>query len=260
MKELCKRSITGLIGILLLLFIISMGEVYLALSLLVLSLVGLREFYSALENLDIKPINYIGYIGALGLFLLNITDIITIEFILSLIIMLLLIILITGKTIGILDIGVTLLGIFYIPFLLGHIFYLEGTKYIWLIFIISFGTDTFAYIFGNILGKRKLSPNISPNKTIEGSIGGILGSLVLSLVFSFIVNIPLKWRIVILSILASIIAQIGDLVASKIKRMVNIKDYGYIFPGHGGVLDRFDSIIFSAPLIYYFVQYFLILN
>lgn len=258
MKELYKRLITGIIGIILLSFIVVKGGIYLATSILILSLVGLREFYSALEKLGLDPINVIGYIGALGLFILNFTKLISIEFILALITMLLLILFIIEEKVEILDIGITLLGIFYVPFLLGHIFYLDRTIYIWLIFIIAFGTDTFAYIFGNLFGKRKLAPTISPNKTIEGSIGGILGSLIFSLIFSVIVNIPFKWRIALLSILASIIAQIGDLVASGIKRRVKIKDYGSIFPGHGGVLDRFDSMIFSAPLIYYFVQYFLI--
>ena len=130
--------------------------------------------------------------------------------------------------------------------------------YIWLVFLIAFGTDTFAYLVGNIFGKHKLSPNISPNKTKEGALGGILGSVIIALIFSYLANVESLWKLLILSILASIVSQIGDLVASRIKRLANIKDYGFIFPGHGGVLDRFDSIIFCAPLIYYYVIYVLV--
>lgn len=258
MKEFGKRFVTGVIGILLLIFIILKGEIYLGVSVLILSFIGLSEFYSAIKKTSLNPVNIIGYIGTIGLFLPNIFPRITKEFLLVLIIISLLIILMLKRSITITDISVTLLGILYIPFLLSHILYLDGSLYIWLIFIIAFGTDTFAYIFGNLFGKNKLSPNISPNKTIEGSIGGILGSLISSLVYAFMMNIDSKWSIIILSILVSMISQIGDLVASKIKRMVEIKDYGYIFPGHGGVLDRFDSIILSAPVVYYFVEYFLI--
>ncbi len=161
-----------------------------------------------------------------------------------------------NKEINIEDMGATLLGVLYIPYLLSHIYYLDGTKYIWLIFIIAFGTDTFAYIVGNLFGKNKLSPNISPNKTIEGSLGGILGSLVLTIIYSLIMGLSPLWKLVVLSIIVSVFSQMGDLVASKIKRKANIKDYGFIMPGHGGVLDRFDSIIFSSPLIYYFVKCF----
>lgn len=258
MKEFSKRLITGFIGILLLVFIILKGGTYLEISVLILSFIGLSEFYSAMTKLSLNPISYIGYIATFGLYLSNIIPIIIIESFIALFVISLLIILMMGKNISISDISVTLLGVLYIPFLLSHILLLDGSLYIWLIFIISFGTDTFAYIFGNIFGKHKLSPTISPNKTIEGSLGGILGSLACSLIYAFAMNVNSKLQIVILSILVSIISQIGDLVASKIKRMANIKDYGSIFPGHGGVLDRFDSIILSAPVIYYFTQYFLI--
>jgi len=257
-KELSKRLMTGLIGIILLFLVIKQGGIYLSLSLLLLSLVGINEFYSVLEKLHLNPIRSIGYLGTLGLFLINMVESISIELFIVLVTISLFIILMRDSKLTISDISVTALGLLYIPFLLGHIFYLDGTKYIWLIFIIAFGTDTFAYMFGNIFGKTKLSPNISPNKTIEGSLGGIFGSLVCSIIYASIIGIGPKWKIVILSIFISIIAQLGDLVASRIKRMANIKDYGFVFPGHGGVLDRFDSIIFSAPLIYYYVQYFLI--
>lgn len=258
MKELSMRVLTGVIGIFLLIFVILKGELYLSFSIFILSIIGLREFYGALNNINIRPVNFIGYISSLGIFVSNVYEEISVESILALTLIGLLIFFLFRKNITIGDIGMTLLGIIYIPFLLSHVYYLNGTKYIWLIFIMAFGTDTFAYIAGNLFGKNKLSPSISPNKTIEGSIGGILGSLILTIVYSLYFGLSPLWKFMILAIIASIISQIGDLVASKIKRIVNIKDYGFIMPGHGGVLDRFDSIIFSAPLIYYFTRCFLI--
>ncbi len=258
MKELSSRILTGIIGIFLLIFVISNGGIYLSSSIFILSIIGLREFYEALKSIDIVPMNFWGYVFALGVFMMNIYGDVSIDFILILVVIIVLMSFLFEKRVTIQDAGATLLGILYIPFLLSYVYLLDGTEYIWLIFIIAFGTDTFAYITGNLLGKNKLAPRISPNKTIEGSIGGVLGSLILTIPYSIFFRIGPLWKVALLTIIASIISQIGDLVASKIKRITNIKDYGFIMPGHGGVLDRFDSIIFSAPIVYYFISYFLI--
>lgn len=122
--------------------------------------------------------------------------------------------------------------------------------------IISFSTDTFAYLTGNLFGRHKLIERISPHKSVEGAIGGtILATIFTFLYFYFIkrayVNIDLNFYIVILIVFASISGQFGDLFASKIKRTVNIKDFGKILPGHGGFLDRFDSLIFVSPFVYF---------
>lgn len=255
--EFIKRTITGIIGIILLILVINKGGIYLSTSIFILSLIGLYEFYKAVHNTGLNPILYIGALGTLGFYISSIIPKVTINFIFTVVTILLLAHIFTKKTtLG--DITITLIGIMYIPFMLFHIYYLDKSTAIWLIFIISFGTDTFAYIFGNLFGKRKLCPNISPNKTIEGSIGGILGSLVLTLTFAYFMNIKSYLNLSILAIIASISSQMGDLIASKIKRIAKIKDYGKLFPGHGGVLDRFDSIILTAPIIYYYVKYFLI--
>ena len=121
---------------------------------------------------------------------------------------------------------------------------------LWAVFLTSWGTDTSAYLFGIIFGRRKLYPSISPKKTVEGSLGGIFGSLILLNVFNFFV---LKFDIVFIivsGIILSIVAQLGDLFASKIKREIGIKDFSNIIKGHGGFLDRFDSIVFVTPLVY----------
>ncbi|HZK33443.1 MAG TPA: phosphatidate cytidylyltransferase [Tissierellaceae bacterium] len=258
MSNLNKRFFSGLIGFLLLVLIVIKGGFLLKFSIYIVAMIGLREFYKAVENINVKPLYFVGYLGSTAIFLNILLNLELFNIILTLLIIVTLGSMVFLKKIKLEDISITLIGVFYIPFLLFHIMYLSDTKYIWLIFIIAFGTDTFAYIVGNLLGKRKLCPRVSPNKTIEGSIGGIIGSIILSLIYSKIYELGDLWIIFIISFIGSIVAQIGDLTASKIKRQVEIKDYGFIMPGHGGVLDRFDSILFTAPLIYYCVSNFLI--
>ena len=257
MKELATRSISGIIGLFLLTIIVLKGGFILLLSIYLISLIGLREFYKAMEKKDIVPFYSIGYLWTTVLFVNNLSIFNNLEIILTFAIIILLILTVLKKDIKIEDISITILGMFYIPFLLSNVGNLDGSIYIWLIFIISFGTDTFAYIAGNLFGKNKLCPNISPKKTVEGSIGGIIGSTILAMLFAIYFQLGPVWKIVIMAVIGSILSQLGDLVASKIKRSTGIKDYGNIMPGHGGVLDRFDSIIFTAPVIYYYVSSFL---
>lgn len=258
MNSFKKRTISGAIGIILLFLVILKGGFYLNISILLLSLLGLREIYNAFKNIEINPVFYIGYLTTFLIFLSFYYTSLSMSLIISFTIIISLIHFIMSKRRTVVDISLTIFGIIYIPFLLSHLKLLDGTKYIWLVFIIAFGTDTFAYIFGNLFGKHKLAPVLSPNKTIEGSIGGIVGSLILTLVFSLYMNIEIRFSLIVMSIIVSICSQLGDLAASKIKRWTKIKDYGFIMPGHGGVLDRFDSVIFTTPLVYYYIKYFLI--
>ena len=136
--------------------------------------------------------------------------------------------------------------------------YMAGGKYIYLlIFLGAWVCDTFAYFTGKFLGKHKLIPEISPKETVEGLIGGIVFTIIAFVIYGLIVNnnfgdkIQISYvLLVILGLASSIISQIGDLVASSIKRQYEIKDYGRLFPGHGGVLDRFDSVMLVAPVTY----------
>lgn len=126
--------------------------------------------------------------------------------------------------------------------------------YLLLPFILSFACDTFAYFAGLTLGRHKLAPKVSPKKTVEGSIGGIAGNVVCGLIFAFVMD---RWfggsvgygSMVVLALLCGIVAQVGDLSFSLIKREFGIKDYGHLFLEHGGVLDRFDSVLFVTPVI-----------
>ena len=131
-----------------------------------------------------------------------------------------------------------------------------GVFTVWLVFICSWGCDTCAYCVGMLIGKHKMAPVLSPKKSVEGGIGGIAGAALIGVLYALAVN---HWgnagaSIVSYAVIGAVggaISQIGDLAASAIKRYHNIKDYGKLIPGHGGILDRFDSVIFTAPIIYY---------
>lgn len=139
--------------------------------------------------------------------------------------------------------------------LTNHDSYNIGKVVYLLVFIAPWVTDTFAYFCGRLFGKHKLIPSVSPKKTIEGSIGGIVFCIIGCVVYRIILsllnyeNLPPIWIFAALGLIISIVSQIGDLMFSLIKRRYGIKDYGVLFPGHGGVLDRFDSVIATAPLI-----------
>jgi len=132
-----------------------------------------------------------------------------------------------------------------------------GLHRVWLLlpFILSFACDTFAYFVGCTIGKHKLAPKVSPKKSVEGSVGGIVGNVLCGLLFAFFVGGISYGGMVILALACGVVAQIGDLSFSLIKREFGIKDYGRLFLAHGGVLDRFDSVLFVAPVIEIILQF-----
>ena len=167
-------------------------------------------------------------------------------------------VIVTDMKITFKDVAYTLLGILYIPFFLMFLELIRcmdnGKILIGYCFVISWCTDIFAYIVGKNFGKHKFS-TISPKKTVEGCIAGIIGAVLASILYTWIMNKYFNTEytygfITTISIILSAISQIGDFVASTIKRFVDIKDYGNILPGHGGILDRIDSLLFLAPFTY----------
>lgn len=162
------------------------------------------------------------------------------------------------------DVMVCFFGMFYVVLMLSYIYQVrmmqDGAYIVWLIFLCSWGCDTCAYLVGVMFGKHKMAPVLSPKKSIEGGIGGVAGAALLGFIYATIFKdkITIDNANIIFPIVCAvggIISQIGDLTASGIKRNHDIKDYSRLIPGHGGILDRFDSVIITAPIIYYLVAF-----
>lgn len=158
------------------------------------------------------------------------------------------------------DVSVTLMGPIYCVLLLSNLVFIDMTEYrifVWLAFTSAFGTDIFAYFTGYAIGKHKLCPKLSPKKTVEGAVGGTVGAVAMGLGFALLFAKEEIVACLIISFVGSIFSQLGDLSASALKRQIGIKDYGNLIPGHGGVLDRFDSVFFTAPVVYFSIVFFL---
>ncbi|MFD3156555.1 phosphatidate cytidylyltransferase [Haloimpatiens sp. FM7330] len=258
-----KRYIGALFLAPLLIFLF-IGGMPLKILTVVLSLLGLYEFFKVVKQGKIKPFSFLAYALTLVYYFLLKTqinyDIFTLGLILITLLMLCIPIINIEYTF--IDVAVTILGFIYVSVFFSFIVLVNNKTYgnylIWFIFLSSWLCDTSAYYAGRLLGKRKLCPKVSPKKTIEGSIGGMIGSILACTVYGQILvsknilNIDI-YHFVILGAICGILCQFGDLVASSIKRYVGVKDYSNLIPGHGGILDRFDSILFSAVVVYYYL-------
>lgn len=232
-------------------------------AVILISLVGMYEFYKATGMWDKKVICGIGFIAAIAMPFLNLIDPKFYMIILyGFMFLIFLSMLVQHKTVSVTDAAMVIFSVVYIPYFLTNLLYIRkldsGNLLIWLPFVGAFLTDTCAYFAGVFLGKHKLCPNISPKKTIEGSIGGILGCMGACMLYGWILE--KGWSLNVnylhlagLGMIMAIVSQIGDLSASIIKRKFGIKDYGNLFPGHGGILDRLDSVIMIAPVVYLFL-------
>ena len=149
-----------------------------------------------------------------------------------------------------------LFGVVYVPVMISFIYQVrtmeDGMLLTILIFICSWGCDTFAYCFGMLFGKHKMAPKLSPKKSIEGAVGGVAGAAVLGGLFGFLLRRSgfAVFEFALICAVGALISMVGDLAASAIKRNHDIKDYGKLIPGHGGILDRFDSVIFTSPMVW----------
>jgi len=266
---LIKRILTAVVGIIYLILILYLNGWIFDLSILLFALVALSEFYHALSMKGYHPLKWFGYFFVSLFYFLYLLDL-EVYFIVTLILMALgiLSIQVFLNDINIDDIAVTVLGIVYPGLTFLSLILLEGRvePYGYYLLILAFfttwATDTFAYFVGLKFGKNPLCPKISPKKTIEGSVGGLLGSIIVSgivgLIFTNYLGINLKiHHFLFIGLLSGIFSQIGDLLASAIKRNCGIKDFGKILPGHGGLMDRFDSLLFTASVIYCYYLLFL---
>lgn len=250
-----------------LLILVYLGGWFIWAAAVFVSMVGLKEFYKGFEASGAKPCFNLGYVSVALLYLVVLLPDAREMFIMLWFFLVTVASMVYGFKVNerkLEDMTSTLLGIMYCGFLPFHIVLIDQTAFrplIWLVFLTAFGTDIMAYFTGMALGKHKLCPNLSPKKSIEGAVGGVLGSVILCGIFGyFMIDGGLKLCLLI-GFFGSIIAQLGDLSASAFKRQMGIKDYGNLIPGHGGILDRFDSVFFTAPMVYYvFMVYLYIQN
>ncbi len=262
-----KRVVSGLILFPIVVILFVWGNKYIVdLAIAIIAVMSLHEFYKAFRTGNkANPIDWIGYLAAAMISIIHIVPsnfiLKTIGLVLPVSILLLFLhVIITNIKIDIKDIAITFFGICYIVIFLMFISIINenlqnGKFLVWYVFFAAWGTDIFAYIVGKSCGKHHFT-DISPNKTLEGSVGGVIGAILLTVLYTvacehiFKVEFPYVIMIVIAFVL-SLLSQIGDLAASTIKRYTGIKDFSNLIPGHGGMLDRIDSIVFIAPFAYF---------
>ncbi len=253
------RIISGAILVLILAGVLLGGYTTVFIFGLFISLVGLFELYRVV-HIEKKAIGIMGYLLAIGYYAMEFFEI-TGYFELycaSTAIIVMIVYVLTFSKVKADQVAFSVLGIFYIAIpvsFLYRIIKLEDGIYIFiLIFICSWIADTCAYFTGVTFGKHKLAAVLSPKKSIEGAVGGILGSMIIGFIYGSIVGSYLEKEMalifMVICMFGSIVSIFGDLAASGIKRNYQVKDYGHLIPGHGGILDRFDSMIFVAPLVY----------
>lgn len=243
------------------------GGWYLYFLMLLASLIGLFEFYKAFDS-EKSPLAIVGYIATTVVFICSKLSLeppqkaMAIVFVLvAMFIAIMTIYVFSFDKFKASDIMVAFFGVVYVGVMLSYVVQIRdlpyGIFFIWCIFLGSWVNDTCAYFTGYFIGRRKLAPTLSPKKTVEGAIGGIVGATVVGLIFGIIVHFasPSSVNMILFGVLTGLIGSffgiIGDLAASAIKRQRGVKDYGNLIPGHGGILDRFDSVIFTAPAVYW---------
>lgn len=263
------RIISSLVCLPVFILLVFWGGIPLKCGIIVAVLIGMHEFYHAFSP-ESKQIHMIGYIFAVfyGIFIetiINAPNMFNIFVSVFLVVLLIYSVLFHTKT-NVSESMSGFYGFFYVCFLLFHIYLIRQFKYgiffVWLPFISAWGCDTGAYFTGMSIGKHKLIPTLSPKKTIEGAIGGVVTATLLAVIYGMMIEKYFTMGEVntillcgLTGVIGSVLSQIGDLAASAIKRYTGIKDFGNLIPGHGGILDRFDSVLLTAPVVYYIMLF-----
>ncbi len=258
-----KRITSGLLGFPLVLIVFIFGnKIVVDIFLAIIAMLAMNEYFNAITKIS-KPVKWLGYVSCLIIALIHFIPqeyLLTIAMLSVPTILTILFaqVVATNMKTNFKDIAYTFLGILYVVFFTLFLALIHGKEHgkilIWYALIPAWGTDIVAYFIGKYFGKHHFS-EVSPKKTIEGCIGGTIGALILVLGYTYIannywgMNYSYLWMGSI-GVLLSLIGQIGDFAASSIKRYVDIKDYSNLIPGHGGMLDRIDSLIFLAPFAY----------
>ena len=260
-----KRITSGLLGFPLVLIILLIGNKYIVdIALAIIALLAMNEYFNAVQKVS-NPVRWVGYLSCFSIALIHLVPAEALTMVVTLSVPTILLILFaqviaTEMRTTFKDIAYTFLGIFYVVFFMIFVALIDGMQngkiLIWYAIIAAWGTDIFAYFIGKHFGKHKFSKEKN-KKSIEGCIAGTVGAILLMLLYTYVANTFWGMNysygfIAMISVILSLIGQIGDFAASSIKRYVDIKDYSNLIPGHGGMLDRIDSLIFLAPFAYAF--------
>ncbi|MDR1017210.1 MAG: phosphatidate cytidylyltransferase [Lachnospiraceae bacterium] len=258
-----KRLISGIVLLIILAAGLILGGNFLLFLLEVVSLVGLFEIYR-LGKVSKNLLGLVGYVGSIMYYLL--IKFANGQYLMPAIVCVF--ILMAGVYVflfprfNIRQVCMAFFGFFYVSVLLSYVLQIrmmtDGKHLVWLVIIASWGSDIFAYCVGMLFGKTKMAPKLSPKKSVEGAIGGLVGAGVIGLIYALIVNavVGTDWNVFLIlaiCVIGALVSMIGDLTASAIKRNFEIKDFSNLIPGHGGILDRFDSVIMIAPIVFYFL-------
>jgi len=268
-NNLLKRTATIIVGILLAFLTIFWKGFPFFIIIIIIALLGLKELYSIAHKRGYRPSYILGSALTFYFIIITVYDIYCLNYYVENIIITFFIILTFifqlfkkdySKVLA--EISITFFGSIYLGYLLSFMLKIKdlpnGNYYLISLLIITWANDTGAYLIGTKFGKNKIFPKVSPKKTIEGSIGGIIFSIAGTFFLKNWLNLTFN-ELLSLGLIISIVAQLGDLFESVLKRGSGIKDSGTLIPGHGGILDSLDSLIFTAPIFYYYIT-FLILN
>ncbi len=261
------RTITAVVALLVFIGVIIAGNPTFSIAMATIILFMIYESSGAVAKS--KAVKASGYITGALLILGIYFNMLEVALVLSLIVAMIFVVVIHGKTQYRELFSMQFMAVYITVFMsyIPKMFSEMGLPIMALVFIIAWGSDTAAYFCGTFFGKHKLIPKVSPKKTVEGSVGAIICTALLCALYVFILDkcgyrfgdvaptVGTYLRFAFIGLLTSILSQFGDLSASAIKRDAEIKDYGWIFPGHGGFMDRFDSVVFISPIVYYLCVY-----
>lgn len=257
------RLLSGILLVVIALITVITGGNVLFATLFLISMIGVYELYRVFE-IENKAVGICGFLFAAGYYgllyakplLPDTTDWFMLLF-MAFVICLMAVLVFSYPKYRTEQVLAAFFGVFYVAAMLSYIYQTRilpgGVFQVWLVFICAWGCDTCAYCVGMLIGKHKMAPVLSPKKSVEGGIGGVVGAGLLGVIYAAAIQGPMVEYAVICGI-GALISMVGDLAASAIKRNQGIKDYGKLIPGHGGILDRFDSVIFTAPVIYYLAK------
>ena len=257
-----QRVVSGIVLVILALILILTGGDLLLVSSLVISYIGMFELYRVFKMEKEMPA-IIGYMMA-TIYYINlrfpfIPDMMM--FVLGCLVALMFVYVFTYPKYKTEQILAAFFGVFYVAVMLSYVYQTRqmnfGVYIVWLIFLCSWVCDTCAYFVGVLIGKHKMAPILSPKKSIEGAVGGVVGTGLLTVLYGNVIKDTMGLdtngivALAVICMIGALISMVGDLTASANKRNYDVKDYGTLIPGHGGILDRFDSVIFTAPIIYF---------